>query len=179
MTSLTTLSVLASDLGRGSTVKHRVFFFASFVSPCYFAGQQWRDDQIVMYTVQVFKKQDPGKRNNKNQWSFREPLKNWVILHHLRYSLRFVLLHAIHKCPWLHAIRKKTDFSAFRRGFTIPVVVFSDLFNMFYCVSFQFEEHWRTYLFSTGKGKPLQISPAGGTTSFEPWGFHGAKLCEW
>ena len=83
-----------------------------------------------MYTVQVFKKQDPGKRNNKNQWSFREPLKNWVILHHLRYSLRFVLLHAIHKCPWLHAIRKKTDFSAFRRGFTIPVVVFSDLFTV-------------------------------------------------
>ena len=67
MTSLTTLSVLASDLGRGSTVKHRVFSLQALFPPCYFAGQQWRDDQIVMYTVQVFKKQDPGKRNNKNQ----------------------------------------------------------------------------------------------------------------
>ena len=49
MTSLTTLSVLASDLGRGSTVKHRGFFLCKLFSPCYFAGQQWRDDQIVMY----------------------------------------------------------------------------------------------------------------------------------
>lgn len=63
--------------------------------------------------------------------------------------------------PLVTCHQKKNRFLRFqKRLHYYSSDVSSDLFHMFYFVSFQFEEHWRTYLFSTGKGNPLRISPA-------------------
>ena len=117
-------------------------------------------------------------QESENRWRIAWQPSCRVILHHLRYSLCFALLHAIRKCPWLHSIRKKTaDLLAFRRGVHCSSGGLSDLFNMSYFVSFQFEE---PTFFQPGKGKacetPAVNDTTGGTTSFEPWGCHRTKM---
>ena len=115
MTSLTTLSVLASDPGRGSTVKHRVFFFASFVSPMLFCRSTVeRRSNSDVYCTSV-KKTRSWKKKQQKSMKFQRTVEE---LGNPTSSKVLFALCASARNPQVPLVtchqKKKTDISAFR-----------------------------------------------------------------